>query len=67
MKTFIVLGLVGSLVSSGAPYPLDHISRETPTTGKVRCNRDALTRYAGATVPFHRKVTIHPAFMVRIP
>jgi hypothetical protein len=37
-----------------------------PTRGKLRCDRGSMERYAGDTVPYHSKVTVHPAFRERL-
>ena len=66
MHTFTTLALLSTLVTGTAPYPLDDITREVPARGKLRCDRDALVRYKGDAVRYHRPVTVHPAFKERL-
>ena len=58
--------LTSLLLTTSAPYPLDEVSREVPTRGKLRCDRDALVKHAGDAVRYHKKVTVHPAFQARL-
>jgi hypothetical protein len=58
--------LTSLLMATAAPYPLDDTSREVPTKGKLRCDRDALVKYAGGSLRYHKKVTVHPAFKARL-
>ena len=44
-------------------YPLDAVSREVPTKGKLRCPQVDLVRYAGEALPFHKSTLAHPAFL----
>jgi hypothetical protein len=58
--------ITSTLLSASPPYPLDETSREVPTKGKLRCDRDALVTYAGDALRYHKKVTVHPAFRARL-
>ena len=66
MTALSAFGLTLALLSASAPYPLDSAEREVPTQGKLRCDRDALIRYKGETLSYHRAVTVHPAFKERL-
>lgn len=44
-------------------YPLDAVSREVPTKGKLRCPQVDLVRYAGEELPFHKSTLVQPAFL----
>lgn len=66
LNALTTLSLLAATLATSAPYPLDSTTREVSTQGKLHCDRSALVRYAGDTVPYHSKVTVHPAFRERL-
>jgi len=66
LNALLSLTLLAAALTTGGPYPLDSTSREVATRGKLRCDRETLVRYAGDTVPYHSKVTVHRAFRERL-
>ena len=48
-------------------YPLDEVSRSVEMRrGKVVCPKLPLKKYKGTSIPYHRNVWVHPAFIERL-
>ncbi len=47
-------------------YPLDHIERVIPATGRMRCPKIAKVRYRGDTIRYHSPVFVNAHFRERL-
>ena len=61
-----LLALTMAALCVNQPYPLDNTTREVPTRGKLKCERDTLVRYSGDTLSYRKSLLVHPAFKERL-